>query len=243
MSILESVRAEARRAPPSGIAAVMAYGARPARPDPALGRRRRPADAGLHLRRATIKALRDGETFYTWQGGIPELRDALARYHAQAFRPELFARRIPRRRLRHAGDPAVAAGDRGRGRRGHLPVAGLAEFRRPRPRSPAPGRSSVAARPIRQWLVLRRRQDRSRRHRPHARHLRQLAVEPDRLDRRSCDACRRSSISPAAAICGSSPTRSMRCSTMTATARRPSSTSWSPRTASCSSTRSRRTGR
>ena len=34
---------------------------------------------------AAAKALRDGETFYTWQGGTPELRDALARYHARHF--------------------------------------------------------------------------------------------------------------------------------------------------------------
>ena len=79
------VRAEARRAPPSGIAAVMSY----ARGRPGLiplwVGRRRPADARFHLRAATVKALRDGETFYTWQGGIPELRDALARYHARHF--------------------------------------------------------------------------------------------------------------------------------------------------------------
>ena len=84
MSILESVRAEARRAPPSGIAAVMAYG---------RGRLGLiPLWAGEgdlptpdFIAEPTIKALRDGETFYTWQGGIPELREALARYYARHF--------------------------------------------------------------------------------------------------------------------------------------------------------------
>ena len=43
---------------------------------------------------AAIRALRDGETFYTHQRGIPELREALARYHeflyARPFDPERF---------------------------------------------------------------------------------------------------------------------------------------------------------
>ena len=35
--------------------------------------------------RAAIDSLLAGETFYTWQRGIPELRDALARYHRRNF--------------------------------------------------------------------------------------------------------------------------------------------------------------
>ncbi|MFN0192642.1 MAG: pyridoxal phosphate-dependent aminotransferase [Aestuariivirga sp.] len=35
--------------------------------------------------RPASEALARGETFYTWQRGIPELRDALARYHARHF--------------------------------------------------------------------------------------------------------------------------------------------------------------
>ena len=35
--------------------------------------------------RAAAESLLKGETFYTWQRGIPELRDALARYHARTF--------------------------------------------------------------------------------------------------------------------------------------------------------------
>jgi aspartate/methionine/tyrosine aminotransferase len=34
---------------------------------------------------AAIQSLRAGETFYTYQRGIPELRDALARYHARHY--------------------------------------------------------------------------------------------------------------------------------------------------------------
>jgi len=84
MSILESVRAEARRAPPSGIAAVMSY----ARGRPGLiplwvGEGDLPTPD--FISEPTIKALRDGDTFYTWQGGIPELRDALARYYTRHF--------------------------------------------------------------------------------------------------------------------------------------------------------------
>src|SRR3712207_7998302 len=32
---------------------------------------------------AAARALAAGETFYTWQRGIPELRQALARYHTR----------------------------------------------------------------------------------------------------------------------------------------------------------------
>jgi aspartate/methionine/tyrosine aminotransferase len=37
------------------------------------------------IREAGMAALQAGETFYTWQRGIPELRDALARYHEKHF--------------------------------------------------------------------------------------------------------------------------------------------------------------
>lgn len=35
--------------------------------------------------RAATESLLKGETFYTFQGGIPELREALARYHTRHF--------------------------------------------------------------------------------------------------------------------------------------------------------------
>jgi aspartate/methionine/tyrosine aminotransferase len=37
------------------------------------------------IRAAGVAALQEGETFYTWQRGVPELRDALARYHERHF--------------------------------------------------------------------------------------------------------------------------------------------------------------
>lgn len=37
------------------------------------------------IARAASEALAAGETFYTWQRGIPELREALARYYARQF--------------------------------------------------------------------------------------------------------------------------------------------------------------
>ncbi len=93
MTLLDSLRHEAASAPESGIVAAMNYG----RLKPGLI----PLWAGEgdettpdFIREAAIEALRAGETFYTWQRGIPELREALARYHARhfgrAFRPEEF---------------------------------------------------------------------------------------------------------------------------------------------------------
>lgn len=81
---LAVLRSEAREAPPSGIVAVMNYG----RLRPGLI----PLWAGEGdlptpelLREAAIRSLRDGETFYTWQRGIPDLRQALAAYHARVY--------------------------------------------------------------------------------------------------------------------------------------------------------------
>ncbi len=95
MSILDAVRHEARRAPPSGIAAVYAYAHSRPRPDLIplwVGEGDLPTPA--FISEAATAALRNGETFYTWQGGIPPLREALARYHTrhfgQPFSPEEF---------------------------------------------------------------------------------------------------------------------------------------------------------
>jgi Aspartate/tyrosine/aromatic aminotransferase len=41
------------------------------------------------INRAASEALLAGETFYTWQRGIPELREALSRYYARHFSAEL----------------------------------------------------------------------------------------------------------------------------------------------------------
>jgi len=82
--LLKSLRREARHAPESGIVAVMNYG--------------RDRDGMIPLWagegdlptpdficRAAARSLERGETFYTWQRGLPELRQALADYHSKQF--------------------------------------------------------------------------------------------------------------------------------------------------------------
>ena len=84
MNLLNSLRKESAKAPVSGIEAVTNYG------------RGRPGLIPLwygegdqvtpdFISQAAVEALDDGETFYTWQGGIPDLRTALARYHQRHF--------------------------------------------------------------------------------------------------------------------------------------------------------------
>lgn len=80
----QNLRAEARHAPESGIVAVMNH-----------GRMRDgliPLWAGEgdlptpdFITEAAARGLANGETFYTWQRGIPELRQALARYYTRHF--------------------------------------------------------------------------------------------------------------------------------------------------------------
>ena len=43
---------------------------------------------------AAVQALRDGETFYTWQRGIPPLREGIARYLAATYGVPVEAERI-----------------------------------------------------------------------------------------------------------------------------------------------------
>lgn len=82
--ITSYLRREARLAPESGIVAVMNHGR--------LREGLIPLWAGEgdlptpeFITRAAMDALAAGETFYTWQRGIPELREALARYHKRHF--------------------------------------------------------------------------------------------------------------------------------------------------------------
>lgn len=82
--ITSYLRPEARLAPESGIVAVMNHGR--------LREGLIPLWAGEgdlptpeFITRAAMDALAAGETFYTWQRGIPELREALARYHKRHF--------------------------------------------------------------------------------------------------------------------------------------------------------------
>src|SRR5262245_58222888 len=92
-SLTDALAAPARAAPESGIVEVMNYG---------RGRREIvPLWAGegdlptpAFIAEAATRSLAAGETFYTWQRGIPKLRDALARYHGRfygrEFSPESF---------------------------------------------------------------------------------------------------------------------------------------------------------
>ena len=92
-SLIAGLRADAREAPESGIVEAMNYG------------RRRRGVMGLwagegdlptpdFISQEAARALAAGETFYTWQRGLPTLREALARYHTRlygrAFDPEEF---------------------------------------------------------------------------------------------------------------------------------------------------------
>jgi aspartate/methionine/tyrosine aminotransferase len=93
MSIVDFVRPEARLAPASGIVAIASYGRDRKGLIPLwAGEGDRPTPD--FICEPAMAALQAGETFYTWQGGIPELRDALARYHrrhfGKAFRAEEF---------------------------------------------------------------------------------------------------------------------------------------------------------
>jgi len=81
---LRSLRREARETPSSGIVEVMNYGfGRPGLIPLWAGEGDLPTPAFVTDEAAA--ALSRGETFYTWQRGIPELRQALARYHERSF--------------------------------------------------------------------------------------------------------------------------------------------------------------
>jgi aspartate/methionine/tyrosine aminotransferase len=92
-ALADALRGEARAAPESGIVEVMNYGRRRGGVTPLwAGEGDLPTPA--FIAEAATRALAAGETFYTWQRGLPELREALARYHARvygrAFSPEEF---------------------------------------------------------------------------------------------------------------------------------------------------------
>lgn len=92
-SLRDALRAEAQAAPESGIVEVMNYGRRRGGVTPLwAGEGDMPTPA--FIADAATRALAAGETFYTWQRGLPELREALARYHtrvySRAFSPEEF---------------------------------------------------------------------------------------------------------------------------------------------------------
>ena len=81
---LHALRREAREAPQSGIVEVMKHGfGRPGLIPLWAGEGDLPTPA--FICDAAARSLAAGETFYTWQRGIPELRAALARYHERHF--------------------------------------------------------------------------------------------------------------------------------------------------------------
>ncbi|MER8393008.1 pyridoxal phosphate-dependent aminotransferase [Mesorhizobium sp. M1340] len=84
MTLIDTLRVEARAAPESGIVAVMNRGrGRDGMIPLWAGEGDLPTPA--FITDAAAKALAAGETFYTWQRGIPELRQALARYYTRHF--------------------------------------------------------------------------------------------------------------------------------------------------------------
>jgi aspartate/methionine/tyrosine aminotransferase len=91
--LLAALRPEARDAPESGIVEVFNYGrSRPGLIPLWAGEGDLPTPS--FICDAAVRSLAAGETFYTYQRGIPELRAALARYHARtygkSFDPERF---------------------------------------------------------------------------------------------------------------------------------------------------------
>ncbi|MEW6633497.1 MAG: aminotransferase class I/II-fold pyridoxal phosphate-dependent enzyme, partial [Pseudomonadota bacterium] len=84
MNFFETLRPEAQAAPESGIVAVMNRGrGRDGMIPLWAGEGDLPTPS--FITDAAARALANGETFYTWQKGIPELRQALARYYARHF--------------------------------------------------------------------------------------------------------------------------------------------------------------
>lgn len=84
MTLMESLSPRALAAPQSGIVELVNY----ARGRPGLiplwaGEGDLPSPAFIN--QATKDSLDAGETFYTWQRGLPELRDALSRYYQRHF--------------------------------------------------------------------------------------------------------------------------------------------------------------
>src|SRR3977135_3008860 len=83
-SLPDGLRREARAAPESGIVEAMNYGRGREGLIPLwAGEGDLPTPA--FICEAATRSLAAGETFYTWQRGIPELRAALARYHTALY--------------------------------------------------------------------------------------------------------------------------------------------------------------
>jgi aspartate/methionine/tyrosine aminotransferase len=91
--VLSALRREAREAPDSGIVEVFNYGRGREGLIPLwAGEGDLPTPA--FICEAAARSLAAGETFYTYQRGLPELRAALARYHARHFGRDFPAERF-----------------------------------------------------------------------------------------------------------------------------------------------------
>ena len=93
LALAEALRAAAQSAPESGIVEAMNYGrGRDGMIPLWAGEGDLPTPS--FICEAATRALAAGETFYTWQRGIPPLREALARYHTalygRTFSPDEF---------------------------------------------------------------------------------------------------------------------------------------------------------
>ncbi|MCO4318777.1 pyridoxal phosphate-dependent aminotransferase [Phyllobacterium sp. 21LDTY02-6] len=84
MSLIQHLRHEAAAAPESGIVAVMNHGRRQENVIP-LWAGEGDLPTPDFIRDAANRGLANGETFYTWQAGIPELRQALSDYYHRHF--------------------------------------------------------------------------------------------------------------------------------------------------------------
>jgi aspartate/methionine/tyrosine aminotransferase len=84
MSMISALRPEAASSPASGIVEVSSYGrARPGTIPLWVGEGDTPTPD--FIRDAATRSLAAGETFYTWQRGIPEMREAIARYMTRTY--------------------------------------------------------------------------------------------------------------------------------------------------------------
>lgn len=84
MTLVDTLRQEARLAPESGIVALVNHGRqRPGLIPLWVGEGDLPTPDFIAA--AATASLARGETFYTWQRGIPPLREALSRYYARHF--------------------------------------------------------------------------------------------------------------------------------------------------------------
>ncbi|CAN5244278.1 pyridoxal phosphate-dependent aminotransferase [soil metagenome] len=92
-ALLAALRTEARDAPESGIVEVFNYGRHRQGLIPLwVGEGDLPTPS--FIGDVAAKSLRDGETFYTYQRGLPELRAALARYHERVYGRRFSAERF-----------------------------------------------------------------------------------------------------------------------------------------------------